>query len=70
MQQLAALVDDVTAAGYGFETAMDMSPRQLLASVHASARREKRRILHNAISHRASQADKRGWQKFTDEIER
>jgi hypothetical protein len=46
-----------------------MSPRQLMAVSHMLDQRERREMLTHAISARAAQTDKRGWQDFTRKIE-
>ena len=60
------MVDTAVRAGYGFDTAMAMSPRQLatISAMHNETRNQG--LVDSAIAARAAQADKDGWQKFLD----
>lgn len=55
-------------AGYGFETALSMSPRQLAAVAQLYDRRSRHELILDATATRLGMTDKKGWEKTIKDI--
>lgn len=55
-------------AGYGFDAALEMSPRQLAAVAQLYDARARHELIMDATATRAGMTDQKGWKKFTEEV--
>lgn len=65
---MAILVDTAVRAGYGYDTALDMSPRQLSAVARLYDQRSRQDLILAATAARAGMSDKKDWMKWTGEV--